>query len=54
MTISPIHVVPRWNRSLPLRAEARRLDALPAYLRRDMGLSLDGPTAIARQLAGKA
>lgn len=32
------------------RREAERLSALPAYLLRDMGLTLDGRDALARQL----
>lgn len=44
----------RWSEKTALRREAERLAGLPAYLLRDMGLSLEGRTALARQLRGGA
>ncbi|MFO1144084.1 MAG: hypothetical protein U1E59_17255 [Amaricoccus sp.] len=41
-----------WGDAGRRRAEAERLARLPQYLLRDMGLSLAGPEAIARQIAG--
>ena len=44
----------RLTHSARRRAESRRLARLPQYLLRDMGLTLDGPAAIARQIDGAA
>jgi hypothetical protein len=40
----------RWSDTAETRREAARLAAMPHYLLRDMGLSLEGRTALARQL----
>ena len=44
----------RLTRSARRRDEVERLARLPQYLLRDMGLTLDGPAAIARQIDGAA
>ena len=45
----------RWSETAHVHREAARLSALPHYLLRDMGLSLEGHTALARQLrAGRS
>ena len=42
----------RWNETRKHRREAKRLAAMPPYLLRDAGLSLEGMAAIAAQLHG--
>ena len=42
----------RWKEDRAERREAKRLAAMPHYLIRDMGLSLEGMAAIAAQLRG--
>jgi hypothetical protein len=47
-----VRALDRWSRARAERRVARRLARLPDYLKRDMGLSLDGLAAIAAQIRG--